>query len=76
VVGVDEEEELNKGEIDGGIRKEEVGEVDGEAEVNKEETEDIAVKSLELTRVEFLSLSMLSDSISHIHTPGKDCGSG
>jgi hypothetical protein len=54
VVGVDEEGELNKGETDGGIRKEEVGEVDEEANVNKEETEDVAVESLELTRVEFL----------------------
>lgn len=34
--------------------KQEVGEVDEEAEVNKGRTEDVAVESLELTRVEFL----------------------
>jgi hypothetical protein len=54
---VDEREEINKGGTDGGIIKEEVGEVDEEAEVNKEETEDVAVESLELTSVEFLFLS-------------------
>jgi hypothetical protein len=51
---VDERGEINKGETDGGIRKEEEGEVDEGVEVNKEETEDVAVESLELTSVEFL----------------------
>lgn len=47
---VDKEEGINKGETE---EKQEVG-VDEEAEVNKGRTEDVAVESLELTRVEFL----------------------
>lgn len=51
VESVDKKEGINKGETE---EKQEVGEVDEEAEVNKGRTEDVAVESLELTRVEFL----------------------